>query len=372
MYNKLESLLEILESTGKKKIFIVCGKSSFALSGAEKILKELLHNYTIKYYSDYTANPKLDDVKKGVKEFKEFNPDIVIAVGGGSAIDMAKMINTVSAHPDLNPKNLVRGNDKISKKGKPFIAIPTTAGSGSEATHFAVTYIDKVKYSLAHDFLLPDYCILDVQLTISTPRHIAACSAVDALSQSIESIWSVNSTVESIAYAKEAIRLIIQNVENAINLETVDSKKSILFASYLAGKAINITKTTACHAISYPMTSFFGVPHGNAVSVTIPEFLVWNYYLSESDHLDRRGVDFVKDSITEIVELFDCDSVEATAKKINELFHKIGIKTALQDLGIVSQQDFDLIISNINVERMNNNPRKVDKDSLYSILERIK
>tara|TARA_B100000780_G_C21120855_1_gene453998 strand:- start:1179 stop:2297 length:1119 start_codon:yes stop_codon:yes gene_type:complete len=372
MYNKLESLLEIIENIGAKRIFIVCGKSSFALSGAEKILKELLHDYIIEYYSDYTANPKLDDVKKGVKVFNEFNPDLVISVGGGSAIDMAKMINTVSIHSDLIPENLVKGKDKIDRKGKPFIAIPTTAGSGSEATHFAVVYIDKVKYSLADDFLLPDYCILDAQLTMSTPRYIAASSAVDALSQSIESIWSIYSTEESIAFAKEAIRLIIDNVENAVNLGTRESKQSILYASHLAGKAINITKTTACHAISYPMTSYFGISHGNAVAVTIPEFLVWNYYLSELDIIDKRGISFVKNSIMEVVKLFNCDSIEATVKKIIELYQKIGIKTTLKDLGIISEQDIDLIKSNVNIQRMNNNPRRVDGDSLSLILNKIK
>ena len=242
-----------------------------------------------------------------------------------------------------------------------MIAIPTTAGSGSEATHFSVVYIDKLKYSLAHDFLLPDYCILDAKLTMSTPKHVSANSAADALTQSIESIWSINST-KSIDYAK-AIKLLIDNVENAVNFQNFESKQNILYGSHMAGKAINITKTTACHAISYPMTSYFGVSHGNAVALTLPELLIWNFQVTDANVNDKRGVRFVKNSILKIVDLFGCDTVDETSIKITQLLKKLGLGTSLKDFDIISREQQDLIISNVNIERMGNNPRKLNVDS---------
>src|SRR5207248_4789041 len=126
------------------------------------------------------------------------------------------------------------------------------------------------KYSVCHEFLLPDIAIVDPILTHKMSPRLTAITGMDALSQAIESYWSIHSTEESKGYAREAIRIIVDQLPKAVNEPTNDSRLAMARASHLAGKAINVTRTTAPHALSYALTSRFGVPHGQAVSLTLP------------------------------------------------------------------------------------------------------
>jgi alcohol dehydrogenase class IV len=182
--------------TESKKIFLVTGKHSFELSGAKEILSEQLKSYSIVNFNDFTANPKIDNIKEGIELFNDNDCDVVIAVGGGSVIDMAKSINILSVQ-NGDPKNIIQGREKILNKGKNLIAIPTTSGAGSEATHFAVVYIDKEKFSIAHEYILPNTAIVDPTFTFKLNSRVTAISGIDALSQAMESHWSVNSDNES-------------------------------------------------------------------------------------------------------------------------------------------------------------------------------
>ncbi|MEO8666060.1 MAG: phosphonoacetaldehyde reductase, partial [Ignavibacteria bacterium] len=268
---ELGRLGEILKLKDSDKIFLVTGKKSYESSGAEKIINEQLKNYEFKRFSDFEENPKLEDIKTGIELFKN-GYDMIIAVGGGSVIDVAKLINVLSSQKN-SPEEIIADNSKIKNKGKYFAAIPTTAGAGSEATHFAVVYKNKEKFSVAHEYIYPDTVIIDPQLTYNLPKAVTAISGIDALSQAVESYWNVYSTDKSKHYATQSIKLIIENLEKAVNKPDEDSRFNMSLAANLAGKAINITKTTAPHALSYSMTSYFGVPHGQAVSITLGEFL---------------------------------------------------------------------------------------------------
>jgi len=260
----IENLPDILTRLNAKKILLVTGKHSYVTSGAKKILDKLLRSFAVTQLNDFTENPKLEEIEKGIREYKDFECDAVIAVGGGSIIDTAKSINILAWQKE-NPKSIIQGHAKISKKGKKFIAIPTTSGARSEATHFAVVYIDKNKYSLANEFILPDIAIIDPQFTFKLNSLITAASGIDALCQAIESFWCVNSNEESKKYSRESIALIFENLNSAVNSAAEKNRINMSKAANLAGRAINITKTTAPHAISYSMTSYFGVPHGEAV-----------------------------------------------------------------------------------------------------------
>ena len=204
--NSIHNLKEILSSHSPKNIFLVTGKASYEKCGARAIFDSILKNYSITRFYDFGANPKLNDIEKGIKMFKENNCGFVIAAGGGSVMDASKSINILSNN-DNEPIEYIKNPKKIKNKGKTLIAIPTTSGSGSEATHFAVVYIDKTKYSLVHEFMLPDYSIVDYQFTLSLPKSVTASSGMDALCQGIESYWCIYSTDESKHYAKEAIKL---------------------------------------------------------------------------------------------------------------------------------------------------------------------
>ena len=197
-----------------KNIFLVHGKKSFRESGAHGLMVELFKNYSFSKFSDFSSNPKIEDVKKGINLYKLNKIDLIIAVGGGTAIDIAKLIKgLVTAKGNLEKQ--VK-NNFCSENKTPLIAIPTTCGSGSESTHFAVVYIDNKKYYLANKSLLPDYALVDGNLSLSASNFLKASSGLDALCQSIESHWSVNSNEESRNFSLIAMKKLINNLKSFI------------------------------------------------------------------------------------------------------------------------------------------------------------
>ena len=369
--NSINNLKRILIKHNPKSIFLVTGKTSYEKCGAKSALDKILKGYNTTHFYDFDVNPKLSDIEKGIKLFKYKKCDFVIAVGGGSVMDVAKSINSFAANKG-KPEDYLVKNKNIVKKGKMLVAIPTTTGSGSEATKFAVIYIDKTKYSLDNDFILPNYAIIDPQFTMNLPKGITASAGMDALSQGIESYWCIYSTNESKKYAKQAIKLTIKNLANAVN-GNKSSRIAMSKAAHLAGKAINISKTTACHAISYPITSYFNVPHGHAVALTIPSMLIYNSNVTEKDLLDKRGVKYVKKTINEIAKLLGAPNVKEASAKITNLIKQIRLPTKLSELGIKTKEDIEIIIKNgFNLGRVKNNPRLLTEYALRRILEEIR
>ncbi|MCK5043471.1 phosphonoacetaldehyde reductase [Candidatus Pacearchaeota archaeon] len=362
------NLKEILDKEKPKNIFLVTGKSSYEKSGAKDAIKSILSNYNITHFCNFEVNPKLKDIIKGIDLFKKEACDLVIGIGGGSVIDMAKSINCFANNPAI-PSEYLKKEKIIENKGRSLIAIPTTSGSGSESTHFAVIYMCGRKYSLAHEFILPDYSIIDPSFTLNIPKKITASSGMDALGQAIESYWCVNSTDQSKQYASKAIKLVMNNLVNAANNFSKESREAIAKAAHLAGKAINITKTTVPHSISYPLTSHFGIPHGHAVSLTLPSILIYNSKITEQECLDIRGVAYVKKTINEIVNLLGCGSEKDAKNKLVYLMKNIGLETNLRDLGI---SNLEIIIKEgFNPDRVKNNPRLLTESNLREILKEL-
>lgn len=371
-FNAIKNLKNILLKHNPKSIFLVTGKDSYEKCGAKSTIDIFLKNYNIIHFDDFEVNPKLNDIERGIDILKKNNCDFVIAVGGGTVMDIAKSVNAL-AHNSGNPIEYVKGEKKLQKKGEISVAIPTTAGSGSEATKFAVVYIDRTKYSLEHEFILPDYAIVDPQFTMSLPKRIAASTGMDALCQAIESYWCVYSIEESKQYAREAIKLVMANLTNAVNNPIRASREAMSKAAHLAGKAINISKTTAPHAISYPITSYFNVPHGHAVALTLPPLLVYNSEVTEQDILDKRGIAYVKKIINEIVKLLDAENAKDASNRIKNLMKEIDLTTKLSDLGIDTDDKIEIIIKNgFNPDRVKNNPRKLTENALREILNEIR
>jgi alcohol dehydrogenase class IV len=356
----ISKLKEVLAEHNPKSIFLVTGRASYEKCGAKGIIEQILSGYNVVHFNDFEVSPKQKDIEKGIKVYKENNCDFVIGVGGGSVMDVAKAIRAFVAN-DGKPEDYVKANETLEKKGNPLVAIPTTSGSGAEATHFAVVFIGKTKYSPAHEFIQPDYAIVDYQFTITLPRYQTACTGMDALSQGIESYWCINSTDESKGYAKEAISIVMENLAKAVNNPDEKSREAMAMAAHLGGKAINISKTTASHAISYPITSYFNIPHGHAVALTIPQMLVYNSGITEEDALD------------EIASLIGAKTVEEASKKITDLMEEIGLSTKLSKIGVKTDEDVEIIVKNgFNPQRVKNNPRLLTEADLRKILADIR
>ena len=367
----IKELKGILSSFSIKKIFLVTGNKSYVICGAKKEIDLIASDLNVVHFKDFQLNPKIEDIEKGISLFKKEDPDGTVAVGGGSVIDTAKLIHFY-AENGLNPFETPDHKKEIVKK-RPLIAIPTTAGSGSESTHFAVLYKDKVKHSTAHEKILPDIAIIDPDLTMSLPPYTTAVTGMDALAQAIESYWNINSTEGSQEYARSSIALIIDNITTAVLAPTRTSRTAMAKAAHLAGKAINITKTTASHAVSYPLTSYFGIPHGHAVALTLPAMLEYNGDVSKQDIQDQRGVMYVKQTVREIAEILGVLDSKGAKKKLEELMDQIKLERRLSRLGICSDEDIDLIIQNsFNPDRVKKNPRYISRSGLRDILNEIR
>lgn len=371
-FNSINNLKGILTQHKPSNIFLVTGRASYEKCGAKGIIEPMLAGYKVTHFYDFEVSPKLKDIEKGIKIFKENNCDFVIAIGGGSVMDVAKAIRLFSAN-DEKPEDYLKKKMDVENNGKPLVAIPTTAGSGAEATHFAVVFVDKIKYSPAYEFMQPDCAIVDPSFTMTLPKYQTACTGMDALAQGIESYWCINSTDESKQYAREAIKLAMENLRDAVNNPSEKAREAMAKAAHLGGKAINITKTTASHSISYPITSYFKVPHGHAVALTLAQMLVYNSKVTEEDVTDERGADYVKEIINEIVTILGADNVENAAEKITNLMKDIDLRTKLSELGIKTDEDIEIIIKNgFNPQRVKNNPRKLTEDALRKILADIR
>lgn len=350
LYPRFKKYLAKLQG---KKILLIRGKQSYISSGLDVALKPILWRkapecYEVKSFIEFAENPQYDDLMLGLKIAREFNPDIIIAAGGGSVIDMGKLIRFFF-YRDCDIANY---STKTSNIRIPLIAIPTTAGSGAEATHFSVLYKDKIKYSIAHKEIVPDCILLEPKFTYSLNPFQTACTGFDAFSQAVESYWSVSANKVSEKIAWKALRIALKNLPLLISNPRPILRRRILKASYLAGKAINMTKTTAPHAFSYYFTTEFGIPHGQAVSLTFPFFMKFNYINHKLQAVDGLDINIHKSKMIKLYKLFRVKTpLEAYEYMINFL-KQINLYSNL------SQYSEQEIFNNVNIERLNNNPRR--------------
>ncbi|MDA7498524.1 phosphonoacetaldehyde reductase [Akkermansiaceae bacterium] len=352
--SSLEGLKTILSKEHVKSVFLVTGKSSYELCGAKDLLALPLFGIEVTRFSDFEINPRLEDLSEGIRIFNSQKYDLIVAIGGGSVLDMAKAIKGLHSYSDNLAAAIITG--KESNKTTSLVAIPTTAGTGSEATHFAVIYISGEKYSFSSLDLLPEYVILSPRLTESVPQYDAACAGADALCQSIESLWARSSTKSSRSYAKKALALIWPNIKGAVVEQKSDAKARMLEGAYWAGRAINISKTTASHALSYKITSRFKIPHGHAVALTLIPVIRHNY---EADSSNCENL-FRALSVTDL---------PSAIFLLQELWAVLGLKMSLEELGVEKSEIENL--SNCNKERLNNNPAVLHREQIINILESI-
>ena len=350
----ISSIKNIAAGLNARKIFLVTGKHSFTASGAQAALYRHLAHLTIERFSEFDVNPRLEDVSRGVNLLRSFRPDLVIAVGGGSVIDMGKLVSILSVQPHEDTTSIVE-KSIITAKGVPFAAIPTTSGTGSEATHFAVVYVHGQKFSVAHRYMLPDFVIVDAELTYNTGPYQSAVSGMDALCQGVESYWSVHSTKRSRYFASKAIKSILASLKNSVLTGSKVSRRKMALGAHYSGQAINITKTTAPHALSYSLTSNYGIPHGHAVALILGKFFVINEENRESP-IDRRGSAYFGQIMDDLYTMFGCKNAAACSDCWYRLMESIGLKTEFASLGIKDARDYDLIINGVNLERLNNHP----------------
>ncbi len=362
LFQKLGSELISLKS---KRVLVFCGGSAFVTSGAKTIIDEIAQSnreFEFSYIENIPANPHLPYVRSLLKNYTEFQPDVLLAVGGGSVIDTAKIILALSNEPD--DENVLHNNFSVIETKPCFIAVPTTAGSGAESTHFAVVYNGTTKYSLANARLRPDMVFLDSRLTLSCPFEITVSTGVDAICQAIESLWCTHATEESAAYAVQSLEYLVPVFFDSLDdPENLPLRQRMLEGANLSGHAINISKTTAGHALSYGLTTLFGIPHGLAV-LAVLQYLI---------PLMNRKFEYFKDEavLKSAFRKWGDNFPEAFSFFSTEVWKRVALKTWITSNESVREEQIDYLCKSVNAERMANHPVILDNGDICTIYTAI-
>ena len=366
--NGIANLPAILKEVGCKKLFLVID-SSYPFLNIKDAIESLPVEEKVKF-SDFTPNPLYEQVCNGIELLKQSQCDTILAVGGGSAIDVAKCIKlavlakegNAAIIPPLVSQRLPIDGSKI-----PFIAIPTTAGTGSESTHNAVMYYEGSKQTVTNDGVLPDFAVLEPSVLKTLPLYQKKCTMMDALCQGIESWWSVNSTEESYEYSRKTIELIMANWRNYIFENDDEAAAQIMLAANYGGRAINITQTTAAHAFSYKITSLYKLPHGHAVAVGLP--VIWEYMLGNMDKcIDKRGQGYLADIFDKIANAMGC---ETSKLAIGEFCGMMKEMELANPVSTNKDEDLKVLSSSVNPVRLKNNPVCISSDIALTLYDTI-
>lgn len=336
-----------------------------------KILKSVrtfLDSEEISYeiFDQILTEPTIDYVEQGLEKYKQAKCDCVVAVGGGSSIDTAKAISIMTSNPGSIRD--YEGLNKILNPGVPLIALPTTAGTGSEATIFTViTDIKRdVKMLIGSPFLLPYAALIDPLLTISMPQKLTAATGIDALTHAIEAYVSVKAQTLSDIFALSAIKLLAGSLRQAwANGENLEARASTMMGAFQAGVAFSNSSVALVHGMARPLGAYFHIPHGlsNAVLLTsVVEFSILGNPKKYAKIAEAMG--------ERIKELTVNEAASKASKAIHHLIEGIKIPT-LRGLGItkkklkevVDRMAEDAIASGSPA----NNPRKVTKDEIIEL-----
>ncbi|MFW2367995.1 MAG: phosphonoacetaldehyde reductase [Desulforhopalus sp.] len=364
----IANLGDIIATHGAKKLFIVAGKRSFVSCGASEALARVCGSAGITIFDNFSVNPKLEEALEGIELINNSRPDLIIAIGGGSVIDMGKLVARLSAQPTDDYASVIK-KSHLTHRGLPFVAVPTTSGTGTEATRYAVVYIDGIKYSLNHQFVLPDYSIIDPSFTYDMPPYQTAVSGMDALCQAVESYWSFKATLKSRGLSGEAVDVILKNIKKAVVEDNVEARDAMARGSNLAGKAIDITETTAPHGISYTLTSRYTIPHGHAVALILGRFFQINASHIDSLPEERMRANFGR-TLAEIYTMFDCSDAATCEHRWFQLMKDLGLETDLMKLGVATEDDYRIITTSVNQRRLKNHPIPVTGAILSSLFSR--
>ena len=340
--------------------------------GIADILRSLHPEGSVTVFTDFSPNPSWESFASATAAADAGCAQSVIAIGGGTAMDLGKLVAAALQLGGCDQvwDGIAHGEEHFSERPDiRLMAIPTTAGTGAEATRFAVLYRDGTKFSVAGDALMPDAWALDPSLLTTLPATVIADAGLDAACQAMESLWSVRSSSESEAFAWTALDLAIQHLENAVNSPDPTSLAGMLVAAHLAGRAINLTTTTAPHALSYGLTSLLGVPHGRAVALLFGSIFSLNAASKAGGCRHSKGSGFVRGRLEEIAERWGQTSEGFPVwwrSYLEEGLHVPPLPATENSPELVEK-----LIQSVNAARLANNPRTLTPEDIEHIYQSL-
>lgn len=344
-------------------IVLLRGNNSYPRSGANILIDRLLDSIKLTTIIIEDSNPRLSKLTEFLVTIDN-SCDLIIAVGGGTVMDYAKLVKAFLSTSDIEKR--IIGKSPLIINNIPLCVIPTIFGSGSESTQFAVLYINDTKYSISHPKLLPNFAILVPNFASSIKPKNKVCALLDAYCQAIESFWARSGNEQSEKYARSALIIL----ENAIyNYSISDQKFDELLAlgANYAGRAINISRTTVAHALSYYLTARYDIKHGHAVSLTIASLFKMNYdKVSQLENIERKT--YLDDKFSKLMKILKINKPEDFKEKIIKIQKLANLEISLSELEIHKSVINDIVLR-VNVERLGNNPVDLNEKDLELILK---
>jgi len=314
--------LEKLAGTLQNRKALLLTSPGMVKRGVTERVKKILGANLLHIHSGIDPYPTVDLIANMAEEIASIDFDVFIGLGGGSVLDSVKALAYCARAKD--PKkyliNHLKGENQESEEIKPILAIPTTAGTGSEVTCWGTIWDlkEKIKYSVSDERLYPEWSLLDSELTFTLPYELSLFTALDALSHGMEAIWNNNATPISDTLAGKSIQIIVTQLKSDYkkSFSSHDIREKLQKGSLLAGQASSYTRTALAHSISYPLTAHLNIPHGLACSFTLPEILKFNHQGNEK-------------RIQLIIQAMGVSTVDQAADLLYRIFKETGASDAL-------------------------------------------
>ena len=365
-----KELPEVLNRLGGKKVFVVTDKGLLKF-GVAKMVTDVMDEAGIPYeiFSEVKPNPTVTNVKDGLKAFKESKANVIVAIGGGSAMDTAKGIGIVANNPEFGDIVSLEGCAPTKHKSVPIVALPTTAGTAAETTiNYVIIDEDKQKKMVCVDPNdIPAVAIIDAELMYSLPKGLTAATGMDALTHAIEGYITKGAWEMSDMFELEAIRMISKYLPVAVEEPTnADARNGMAVAQYIAGMAFSNVGLGLVHGMAHPMGSLFDVPHGVANALLLPTIMEFNMpaCLNKYPEIAKAmGID-VSGMTKEQASQAACDAVK-------ELAIKVGIPQHLSELGITAEDIPALAQQALEDVCTPGNPRDVTLDDIKALYAKL-
>lgn len=357
----LTRLTEELQELKAEKVLILKWSHSALENPAGSALYEAVAHHDVKEVVFEASNPDIHQLYDLYQKYKSEIPDVILAVGGGSVLDMAKSLAAIldKSYDSVEQLRQAIKDKSTGTPACPWIGVPTTAGTGSEVTCWATVWDSEkdAKLSLESKENYAYAAYVDPEFTVSMPMHLVVSSALDAVAHATESYWAKAHNMVSDIYAVKAVSMIMDNLEKLIQTKDKKYYLAMAQASMLAGRAFSNTKTTACHSISYPLTLGYGIPHGVAVSLLLPSLLQINWEKIEDTE--------------PLLKAYGAKTPQEAGEKVMHLLEMAGINQRLSQWNVEKEKLGSIAEHCFTKGRMENNPVDLGKEDVVKILEKI-
>lgn len=363
----LPKVAEIVAAYQPSRVLLVGSAAAVRRSGIGRYLPAATRTF-----SGFGPNPQLEDVLDGCEVVARYRPDVVVGIGGGSSMDTAKLVRILPPGNTGRQVVLDGAVGLLRTDASPLVLVPTVSGSGSEVTRFATVYACGRKYSVDHELVLATISIVDPDLATTCPSAVAFSCILDTLAHAVESYWSLRSTSGSRALASEALTAVRQVAGGGRRPLDPAARVQVAVSAIRAGRAIDVTRTTAAHAFAYPTTVRFGVPHGLASGLHLIWLLGHLAARVESDCADPRGAGFVAARLIEIADLLGAEHPNRSADVLESLLTGVGFAARLGAFGVRAGDLPALTRDGLGSVRASNLPVRLSADAaLAALRERL-